>query len=222
MLNAVGLANPGVEFVASRALPWLARHVVRARTIVNVVGSTVDDFVLVVRRLEGDAVVTAFELNVSCPNTERDNAEFGSDPVMLSELVAACRAVTRKPLIVKLAPNHPDLPGTAEVAAAQGADGFTLVNTVPGALARFDASGAHPRLGFGRGGVSGPSLLAIGVLATQLVAERTSLPVIGLGGVRTSEDVQQYLRAGARLVAVGTAALADPRVPNWLAKEWSS
>lgn len=222
MLNAVGLANPGVDHVADVALPWLASHLSRARVLVNVVGWNVAEYADVVRRLSDIAIVTAFELNVSCPNTERGNEEFQGDKSVLADLVAGCRDQTERPLIVKLSPNLVDLTGTAEAAAQAGADGFTLVNTIPGALYRTNGDGvsAESRLGFGRGGVSGPALLAVGVLATQRVRESTGLPVIGVGGVRTLEDVDQYLTAGASLVAVGTAALADPRVPERLAHQW--
>jgi dihydroorotate dehydrogenase (NAD+) catalytic subunit len=220
MLNAVGLANPGLEAVAERELPWLASHLSRARVIVNVVGDVVDDYVMVVRRLAPFAVVTAFELNVSCPNTARGGEEFGADDSVLADLVARCRAVATKPLIAKLAPTLPDIGRTASAAARAGVDGFTVVNTIPGTLARRQDDRMVPRLGYGQGGVSGPALLPVGVLATRRVAERTGKPVIGVGGIRTSEDVEQYLAAGAVLVEVGTAALTDPRVPERLARWW--
>jgi dihydroorotate dehydrogenase (NAD+) catalytic subunit len=222
MLNAVGLANPGVERVAAEDLPWLAQHLRRARVLVNVVGFVPEDYPAVVARLSEVTVIAAFELNVSCPNTERGGEEFGADARVLSDLIRRCRAVTNRPLVVKLAPTLPDMAGTAEAAAEAGADGFTLVNTIPGTLYREAgrAGKAEPRLGFGRGGVSGPALLAVGVLATRLVSERTGLPVIGAGGVRRIEDVRQYLEAGASLVAVGTAGLAHPRVPERLVRAW--
>jgi dihydroorotate dehydrogenase (NAD+) catalytic subunit len=222
MLNAVGLANPGLERVARKELPWLASHLRRARVIVNVVGFAPDDYPTVVRRLTEASVVTAFELNVSCPNTERGGEEFGADRPVLCDLIRRCRDATDRPLIVKLAPTLSDITGVAEAAAGAGADGFTLVNTIPGTLFRWARPGVDPqtRLGYGRGGVSGPALLPVGVLATRLVSERTGLPVIGVGGVRWMDDVRQYLEAGASLVAVGTAGLADPRVPERLAKAW--
>jgi dihydroorotate dehydrogenase (NAD+) catalytic subunit len=169
-------------------------------------------------------VVTAFELNVSCPNTARGNEEFASDIGVLTDLVQRCRGRTRKPLIVKLAPNQPDLEGTAEACAAVGADGFALVNTIPGTLfwLRDGRDMRATRLGFGKGGISGPALLPVGVLATRRVHDSTGLPIVGLGGVRTIEDVDQYLVAGASLVGVGSAALADPRVPQRLAAAWSA
>ena len=222
MLNAVGLANPGLDHVATVVLPWLAEHLSRTRVLINVVGATSDDFATVVRRLEAHRVVTAFELNVSCPNTARGNEEFAADWAVLADLVSKCRDGTSKPLVVKLAPNLLDVAATAEAAAAAGADGFALVNTIPGSLYRLEGSRTAPQgqLGFGRGGVSGPALLPAGVLATRIVGERTGLPIIGVGGVRTLADVDQYLTAGASLVAIGTAALAHPRVPVRLAAGW--
>ena len=225
MLNAVGLANPGLDQVASVELPWLAENVKRAKVIVNVVGFAVADYPMVVGRLDSHDVVTAFELNVSCPNTDRGGEEFGADSDVLTDLVRRCRDATSRPLVVKLAPTLTDMAGTAAAAAEAGADGISVVNTIPGTLFRFDEEtdgDPQARLGFGRGGVSGPALLAVGVLATRQVKERTGLPVIGVGGVRTLTDVEQYLAAGASLVAVGTAAMADPRVPERLVSEWEA
>jgi dihydroorotate dehydrogenase (NAD+) catalytic subunit len=222
MLNAVGLANPGVDHVVEVDLPWLEGHLVRARVLVNVVGFVVEDYELVVHRLTQARVVSAFELNVSCPNTARGGEEFGADRAILADLVERCRAATDKPLVVKLSPTLPDIAATAAAAVQAGADGFSLVNTIPGTLFRLGAEVAQARLGYGQGGVSGPALLPVGVLATRRVRERTGLPVIGVGGIRTLEDVDQYLAAGASLVAVGTAAMASPRLPQRLAEEWMS
>ncbi|UCF41450.1 MAG: dihydroorotate dehydrogenase [Gemmatimonadota bacterium] len=220
MLNAVGLANPGMERVAEVELPWLERHLERARVLVNVVGFVVEDYVTVVERLSSAGVITAFELNVSCPNTDRGGEEFGADRAILADLVRRCRAATEKPLVVKLSPTLPDVAATAEAAAQAGADGFSLVNTIPGTLFGLGAEVAQTRLGYRQGGVSGPALLPVGVSATRRVRERTGLPVIGVGGIRTLEDVDQYLEAGASLVAVGTAGMASPRLPQRLAEEW--
>jgi dihydroorotate dehydrogenase (NAD+) catalytic subunit len=223
MLNAVGLANPGLDHVASVEFPWLQQNLRRARVIANVVGFEVGDYSAVVRRLDAQPVVSAFELNVSCPNTARGGEEFGADDGVLAELVAACRAATRKPLIVKLAPTLPDVARTAAAAASAGASGFSLVNTMPGALYREPGvNGAASRLGYGQGGVSGPALLPVGVLATRRVHQKTGLPVIGVGGIRSIGDVDQYVEAGAVLVAIGTAALADPRIPGRLAAAWDA
>ncbi len=213
MLNAVGLANPGVEAVVEHELPWLAQRLKRARIIVNVAGATVADYVTVVERLTPLDAITAFEINASCPNTSAGGLEFGAEPVALAELVGACRRVSTRPLTVKLSPVLPDIPAMARVARDAGAEAVTLVNTMPGLLDK--------RLGNGSGGLSGPALLPIGVLATRRVREQVSLPVIGVGGVRSVSDAREYLAAGASLVAIGTAALADPRLPVRIARELS-
>jgi len=212
MLNAVGLANPGLDAVAAHDLPWLARRCERsgARIIVNVAGATIGDYVRVIERLTPVDAIAAFEINASCPNTSAGGLEFGAEPGSLSELVRACRRASSRPLSVKLSPVLPDLPSMARVAQGEGAEAVTLVNTVPGML--------DGRLGNGTGGLSGPALLPVGVLATRRVTERVGMPVIGVGGVRTAADAREYLAAGASLVAVGTAALADPRVPERIAR----
>jgi dihydroorotate dehydrogenase (NAD+) catalytic subunit len=210
MLNAVGLANPGLDQVARHELPWLAANLRRARVLVNVAGATVDDYVRVVERLTPLGAITAFEINASCPNTAAGGLEFGAEPRALADLVARCTGVATKPLVVKLSPALPDIAMMACVARDAGAAAVSLVNTMPGGLA--------DRLGNGFGGVSGPALLPIGVLATRRVAERVRMPVIGVGGIRTAADAREYLDAGATLVAIGTAALADPRVPARVAR----
>ncbi|HJQ67268.1 MAG TPA: dihydroorotate dehydrogenase [Gemmatimonadales bacterium] len=209
MLNAVGLANPGLDVVAAEDLPWLAR-LRRARVLVNVAGATIEDYERVLERLSETEGVTAFEINASCPNTAAGGLEFGSTAEGLAELVRRSRRRTRKPLVIKLSPILPDLPAMARVVQQEGADAVSLVNTIPGTLAG--------RLGNGYGGVSGPALLPIGVVATHRVRQRVDLPIIGVGGIRTAADAREYLRAGASLVAIGTAALADPRVPNRIAR----
>ncbi len=211
MLNAIGLANPGVETVATHDLPWLAGRLSRARVLVNVAGATLEDYERVLDRLTDETVVTAFEINASCPNTLAGGLEFGATSEGLADLVRRCRRRTKKPLVIKLSPVLPDIVAMARVAQQEGADAVSLVNTLPGTL--------EGRLGNGFGGVSGPALLPIGVLATRRVRERVGLPVIGVGGIRTAADAREYLGAGAALVAVGTAALADPRVPERIVRE---
>jgi len=216
MLNAIGLANPGLDAVRSDALPWLAAHLHEARVLVNVVGNAIEDFVTVVSGLTGTAGFHAFELNVSCPNVKCGGLEFGADRQVLAELVAAVRRATQKPVFVKLSPTLPNIAETAKAAVDAGADGITVVNTIPGLL--IDVESRKPALGFGTGGVSGPAILPIGVLATYRVAQAVSVPIIGVGGVARPADVVQYLLAGASLVAVGTAALKNPRVPEQLVR----
>src|SRR5439155_19840101 len=172
---------------------------------------TIDDYERVVARLDGQPVVTAFEINASCPNTSAGGLEFGATPEPLAALIGRTRKRTGRPLTATLPPALPDIAAMARVARDAGADAVSLVNTLPGTLAG--------RLGNGFGGVSGPALLPIGVLATRRVRDRVGIPVIGVGGIRSTADARAYLDAGAALVAIGTAALADPRLPERVARE---
>jgi dihydroorotate dehydrogenase (NAD+) catalytic subunit len=217
MMNAIGLANPGLDAVIRDDLPWLAANVVKPRVIVNVVGSTVDDFETVTRALTDTRVVDAFELNVSCPNTRAGGTEFGADKNTLASLVSKCRAVTKKPLFVKLSPMLPDIADTARVAVDAGADGLTMVNTIPGLA--IDVESRRPALGFGSGGISGVGLLPVGVLAVWKASRAVNVPLVGVGGITTGTDVVQYLLAGASLVGLGTAALRDPKAPERIIRE---
>jgi len=216
MINAVGLANPGLDVVRNTELPWLAQHVRAARVLVNVVGDCVEDFAVVVGNLT-DAVVSGFELNVSCPNVHAGGMEFGADPRVLATLVRGARAQTQRPLFVKLSPMLPDIAAAARVAVDAGADGITVINTIPGLV--VDIEKRTPAVGFGSGGVSGPGLLPVGVLAAWKVRRAVAVPIIGVGGVTSARDALQYLLAGASLVGIGTAALRDPRTPERVVRE---
>jgi dihydroorotate dehydrogenase (NAD+) catalytic subunit len=220
MINAVGLANPGVETVRDQELPWLAAKLHRARVIVNVVGDTIDDFATVVAELDDVQGVSAFELNVSCPNVKAGGMEFGADDVTLGRLVRLARSATNRPLTVKLSPMLPDIANSARVAVGAGADALTLVNTLPGLV--IDVETRTPALGFGSGGVSGVGLLPVGVLAVWKVGRAVTVPLIGVGGVSRGTDVIQYMLAGATLVGMGTAAMKDPRAPERVLKELAS
>jgi dihydroorotate dehydrogenase (NAD+) catalytic subunit len=212
MLNSVGLANPGLARVRAEQLPWLAAHLHTARILVNVVGFEAGDFADVVQGLDEFECITAFEVNLSCPNTSAGGLEFGADPGSVARVIQLCAARTSKAILAKLSPALPDIAAMALVAKEAGAAGVTVVNTLPAFLA--DRQGV-PRLGNGNGGLSGPALLPVGVMAVRRITERIpGFPMIGVGGVRTGDDARQYLRAGASLVAIGTAAMADPRVPE--------
>ena len=217
MINAVGLANPGVEKVLAEDLPWIAAHVRRPRVLVNVVGREAGDFGRVVERMDGAPGYQGFELNVSCPNVKQGGMEFGADPVALAEVVRGARSATTKPLFVKLSPTLPKVGDAARCAVDAGADGITVVNTIPGLV--IDVEHRRPVLGFGSGGVSGPGLLAVGLLAVRRVRQAVAVPIIGAGGVQHATDVVQYLMAGANLVAVGTAGMADPKLPARLVRD---
>ncbi len=217
MINAIGLANPGVEQVRASHLPWLDQHLKRARVLVNVVGYAVDDFARVIARLDDAPGKQGYELNVSCPNVKAGGLEFGADPAALREVVRLARAETSLPLFVKLSPTLTDIAGAAGIALDAGANGISVVNTWPGLV--IDIERRRPALGFGTGGVSGPGLLPIGVLATWKVWKATQAPIIGVGGVASAHDVLQYVIAGASAVAVGTAALRDPRQPTRIVRD---
>lgn len=217
MINAVGLANPGLAEVARIHVPWLAAHHPGTRKLYNVVGFTTDEFASVVRGLEEAATrhpggIDAYELNVSCPNVKQGGTEFGADPASLRAVVTGARAVTTRPIYVKLSPTLSDIADAARLAVDAGADGITVVNTIPGLV--IDVERRRPAIGFGSGGVSGRAILPVGVLATWKVSRAVQVPVIGLGGVADHTDALQYILAGAHLVGLGTAALRDPRTPE--------
>ena len=218
MMNAVGLANPGLAAVRVQHLPWLASHLPQTRKMVNVVGFAADEFAAVVTGLEealdgGQAsAVDAYEINVSCPNVKAGGMEFGADRAALRAVVAGVRAATKRLVFVKLSPVLENIGDAARVSADAGADGITVVNTIPGLL--IDVERRKPVLGFGTGGVSGPAILPVGVLATWKVRQAVPLPILGVGGVTSAEDALQYVIAGASLVGVGTAAMRDPRAPE--------
>jgi dihydroorotate dehydrogenase (NAD+) catalytic subunit len=216
MLNSIGLANPGVERARSEVLPRVIdRFAGRTRLIVSVAGHAEEEYLRVVERLNDLDGFAAFELNLSCPNdAQRGGAPFALDHDALTRVIAGVRERTNRPLFAKLAPNDPDLPETARAAARAGADGLTLVNTLPGRVYTPDG---RPAIGAGQGGVSGPALRAVGVQAVAAVRAAVDLPVMGVGGVMSPADARQYFEAGATLVQMGTAAFADPRAPERVA-----
>ena len=226
MINAVGLANPGVESVRREHLPWLRAHIGPdgPRVIVNVVGNTIDEFAAVIAGIEetlpvdGAAGVDGYEINVSCPNVKAGGLEFGADPASLTAVVKGARAATPRPLFVKLSPALADIATAARVAMDAGANAISLVNTMPGLV--IDVDRKRPALGFGSGGVSGAALLPVGVLATWKVHRAMpSVPLLGVGGVQSATDVLQYVLAGASVVGIGTAAMRDPRAPARIVDE---
>ncbi len=217
MINAVGLANPGMEVVKREDLPWIATHIRAPRVLVNVVGKLAEDFGQVVAHLDDAPGFQGYELNVSCPNVKQGGMEFGADPQALHTVIAGARAATKKPIFVKLSPTLPQIGDVAKRAVDAGADGITVINTIPGLV--VDVERRAPMLGFGSGGVSGPGLLAVGVLATWRVRQAVQVPIIGAGGVQQASDVLQFMVAGASVVAIGTAALADPKLPARIVRE---
>ncbi len=219
MVNSVGLANPGARAVRDRRLPWLRDRIRRARVLVSVAGHTPEEFVEVIRILDDADGFHAFELNLSCPNdTRRGGLPFALDPAEAARVVEGAREATQRPLVAKLAPNTPDLAPVIQAVEEAGADGFTLVNTLPGLV--LDPETGRPALGAGAGGMSGPALRAVGVHAVWRARSCTRLPLLGVGGIARGPDAAQYLLAGASLVQIGSASFWDPRTPgrvvNWL------
>jgi len=217
MLNSVGLQNVGVEAFVREKLPALAR--LRTAVFANVFGYEVEDYVEVVRVLEDAEGLAGYELNVSCPNTKHGGMQFGSEPALLAEVVGAVKQVVRRrPLVVKLSPNVADIATMARAAEQAGAGAVSLVNTFV-ALA-IDAKKRRPRLGAGFGGLSGPAIKPIALRMVYQAARAVKIPVIGLGGIASGEDVAEYLLAGATAVEVGTATFWDPEAPARIAREF--
>ncbi|NLY29836.1 MAG: dihydroorotate dehydrogenase [Firmicutes bacterium] len=206
MLNAIGLANPGVDYVVRYELPWLANQDVPI--IVNVAGETKAEYVEVVRRVCASGLAAAIELNVSCPNVAAGGMTFGVDPNILQDLVAAVKEVCTVPLFVKLSPNVTDIRESALAAQAGGADGLTLINTLLGM--QIDIYRRRPVLANKTGGLSGPAIKPIAVRMVYEVASVVDIPIIGMGGIFTGEDAVEFIMAGASAVMVGTANFTNP------------
>jgi len=217
MLNSVGLANPGLERVCSEKLPWMREHLSSIQVFVSVAGHVPDEYWRIIEGLESVGGFLGYELNLSCPNDTRlGGLPFALDPDALRVVVEGARKLTDRPLLVKLAPNVPDIGPVAEAAEDAGADGVTLVNTMPGLI--IDITSRRAALGAGSGGLSGPALRAVGVHAVHRARACTSIPLLGVGGITVAEDAIQYLLAGASLVQIGTATFADPRTAQTVAK----
>lgn len=206
MLNAIGLQNVGAKRFLTEKLPFL--RTLKARCIVNVFAYSTEDYVRCVEILnEGDGL-SAYELNISCPNTRCGGIVYGSDPKLTEEVVAACKKAARFPLIVKLSPNVTDITVFARAAEAAGADALSLVNTLVGMA--IDIETRTPRLWNVTGGLSGPSIKPVALRMVYQAARAVKIPIIGLGGISTSEDALEFFIAGARAVQVGTASFYDP------------
>jgi dihydroorotate dehydrogenase (NAD+) catalytic subunit len=210
MLNAIGLQNPGVEHVVNNILPGL--DFTETRFIANVSGSTIEEYTEVARRFN-DSPVDALEINISCPNVKQGGAAFGNDPEMSAQVVAACRAVTEKPLITKLSPNQTDIADNARRCIEAGSDAFSVINTLMGMA--IDAESRMPVIGNNQGGLSGPAIKPVALLKVHQVYQVCrphGIPIIGQGGISCAEDALEFLIAGATAVGVGTALFYDPLV----------
>lgn len=207
MINAIGLANVGLDGFKREKLPWLRDNLSKARVLVNVAGWSVDDFVRVVAGLDDGDGFLGYEINVSCPNVE-GGTMFGTDELSLAQLVRALRQTTERPLIVKLTPNVADIGIFAEICEENGADGLSTINTFPGMI--IDVEARRPVIGNITGGISGPAIRPMGVFATWKSASRVKLPIIGIGGICNARDAMEYILAGASLIQIGTAMFVDP------------
>lgn len=206
MLNAIGLQNPGLGAVISEQLPWLEQFDVPI--IANVAGSCAEDYVEVARKISTAPNVKALELNISCPNVKEGGIAFGTDPHVAAALTKAVKAVSEVPVYVKLSPNVTDIVEMAKAIEAAGADGLTMINTLIGM--RFHLHNAQPILANRTGGLSGPAIKPVALRMVYDVSQAVSIPIIGMGGIETVDDVIEFMYAGASAVAIGTANFVDP------------
>ena len=207
MLNAVGLQNPGVEKVISEELPNLSK-IFHKPVMANVSGFSIEEYAETCRRLDACAQVGWLEVNISCPNVHHGGMSFGTDPAQAAAVTKAVKAVTTKPIIMKLSPNVTDIVSIAKACADAGADGVSLINTLMGM--RIDLRTRRPVIANVTGGLSGPAVFPVALRMVYQVARAVSVPVVGMGGVSSAEDVLEMLMAGATAVEVGAANLVDP------------
>ncbi|MDQ2866773.1 MAG: dihydroorotate dehydrogenase [Candidatus Eremiobacteraeota bacterium] len=210
MLNAIGLQNPGIDWYLDNDV---AKFAARPCTIVgSVAGFSIDDYAYVCERLEARDEIAAIELNISCPNVAHDGETFACDPALTAKVVRAARSTTGKTLIVKLSPNVTDIAEIAREAESAGADALAVINTVRGMA--IDIESHKPRLGNVTGGLSGPAIRPIAVLAVYEVARAVKIPIVGQGGIETASDALEFFLAGATAISIGTANFTDPRIPS--------
>lgn len=207
MLNSVGLQNPGVDKVISEELPKLAK-VFNKPVMANVSGFSVDDYVYTTEKLAAEEQVGWLEINISCPNVHGGGMSFGTDPCMAADVVRAVRKTTDKPLIIKLSPNVTDIASIAKACEEAGADGISLINTLMGM--RLDLKRRKPVLANVTGGYSGPAVFPVALRMVYQVSGAVSIPVVGMGGVSSAENVIEMMMAGATAVEIGAANLTEP------------
>ncbi|KXG43734.1 dihydroorotate dehydrogenase [Tepidibacillus decaturensis] len=208
MLNSIGLQNPGIDAVIQEELPWLAKY--QVPIIVNVAGTMTEDYVEVAKRISAVPEVAMIELNISCPNVKCGGITFGTDPKTAHDLTKAVKEVSQVPVFVKLSPNVTDIVSMAEAVEAAGADGLSMINTLIGM--RFDLKTRKPILANQVGGLSGPAIKPVALRMIYEVYKHVSIPIIGMGGIMTAEDVMEFFLAGASAVAIGTANFIDPYI----------
>ncbi len=206
MLNSVGLQNPGVDYFIENDIPFLRQF--DTKIIVNVCGHAIDEYVNVVKKLQGQDV-DLLELNISCPNVSEGGMAFGTDPIMVEKVVNEVKKVADKPLIVKLSPNVTSITDIAEAAVSGGADALSLINTLNGM--KIDIYRRQPVLFRKTGGMSGPAVKPVAVRMVYEVCKAVDVPVIGMGGISNAEDAIEFIMAGATGVSIGTANFINPR-----------
>lgn len=214
MLNSIGLANVGVEKFISEKMPFLSK--LPCAVITNVAGSTEQEYVRIVERLESSSDISGYEINISCPNVKKGALAFGTDPGMVESLTKELRRATDKPLIIKLTPNVTDITVIAKAAELGGADAVSCINTLIGMF--INITEKKPVLPAGTGGLSGPAIRPVGVAMTYKVCRAVSIPVIGIGGIMTADDALQYFLAGASAIQIGTANFIDPTLSATILK----
>lgn len=210
MINSIGLQNPGSKVVVEDILPKL--DFAETRFIANLSGGSIDEYAEITRIFD-DSPIDAMEINISCPNVREGGAQFGNDPQMSAQVVAACRAATNKPIIAKLSPNQTDIALNARLCIEAGADALSVVNTFMGMA--IDIEQRRPIIGANQGGVSGPAIKPMALLKVHQVYQVTrkhSIPIIGQGGICCAQDALEFLIAGASAIGIGTALFYDPLV----------
>jgi len=207
MLNAIGLANVGLEGFLSEKLPWLQD--LNTCVIVNIYGHTLDEYGAVAAGLKGVSGIAALEVNISCPNVEKGGMAFGTDPAVAAQVTERVLRETDKPVIVKLSPNVTDIRAIARAVEQAGAHALSLINTLTGMS--IDIERRTPKLANGSGGLSGPAIRPVALHMVHQVVRAVDIPVIGMGGILEARDALEFLMAGAQAVQVGTASFANPR-----------
>ncbi|WP_277071635.1 dihydroorotate dehydrogenase [Slackia exigua] len=206
MLNSIGLQNPGVAHLCAVDLPWIKEQGVPS--IVNVSGHSLEEYVAVLEALEADGQADAYEINISCPNVDAGGMTFGTHVPSVEVVVAACRAVATRPMIVKLSPNVTDIAEIARAAEASGADALSLINTLLGMA--VNARTRRPELARVVGGLSGPAVKPVALRMVWQCYNAVKIPILGMGGIATGEDAVEFMLCGATAVAVGTASFTNP------------
>ena len=208
MLNAIGLQNHGVDYIIENELPFLAKY--DTCVLANVAGAAEEDYIEVIEKMNDEPVISAFELNISCPNVKHGGIGLGTDPELAAHITRMAKAAAKKPVYVKLTPNVTSIVEIAKAVEAAGADGLVMINTLLGM--RIDLKSGKPVLANNTGGLSGPAIKPVAIRAVWQCAQAVSIPIIGVGGIARAEDVLEFLLAGADAVEVGAMNFVDPYI----------